>query len=296
MSSTTIYGACPNTTIGPFHYLYRITNLVENKHYYGIRTSKTSLPQHDLGVKYFSSSHDKEFLKDQREHPENYKYKIVVVSYSRKLVADLEIKIHNKFNVGINPKFYNKANQTSNGFDASKKVAMKDSNGNNVLVSSDDHRISTGELVGVTKGLTAMKDSDGNIHHVSIDDPRIESGELTSVNKGLVSIYNPETKKNLRIKPDTPLPTGWVYGLIGRLATRKEGSRKIFNPELNKEMCLNPGDILPTGWFYGRLLSVIGIPKGSRHIFNQELKQNKVLKPGEILPMGWEYGMKKFSD
>ena len=67
MSSTSIYGACPNTTIGPFHYLYRITNLVENKHYYGIRTSKTTLPQYDLGIKYFSSSKDKEFKKDQKK-------------------------------------------------------------------------------------------------------------------------------------------------------------------------------------------------------------------------------------
>ena len=68
MSSTTIYGALPTASSGPYHYLYRITNLVENKYYYGIRTSRNTLPQDDLGVKYFSSSTDKTFISNQKEH------------------------------------------------------------------------------------------------------------------------------------------------------------------------------------------------------------------------------------
>ena len=34
------------------HYVYRITNKVENKHYYGCRTTKLDLKD-DLGSKYF---------------------------------------------------------------------------------------------------------------------------------------------------------------------------------------------------------------------------------------------------
>ena len=63
-----IYGAVPTTAIGPYHYLYRITNVVENKHYYGIRTSKNLLPKEDLGKKYLSSSQNKEFIKNQKEY------------------------------------------------------------------------------------------------------------------------------------------------------------------------------------------------------------------------------------
>ena len=48
-----IYGAVPTTAIGPYHYLYRITNVVENKHYYGIRTSKNLSPKEDLGCRVF---------------------------------------------------------------------------------------------------------------------------------------------------------------------------------------------------------------------------------------------------
>jgi hypothetical protein len=65
------------------HYTYRISNIKLNKHYYGTRTSKIN-PIFDLGIKYFSSSADKEFMKDQKENHHNYKYKIIKISKTRK--------------------------------------------------------------------------------------------------------------------------------------------------------------------------------------------------------------------
>lgn len=55
MTSKRIYGvsATPGSD-GRYHYVYRITNLVENKHYYGSRTSD-KLPYDDLSSKYFGS-------------------------------------------------------------------------------------------------------------------------------------------------------------------------------------------------------------------------------------------------
>ena len=32
------------------NYVYRITNIVDNKHYYGVRTSKNISPKEDIGV------------------------------------------------------------------------------------------------------------------------------------------------------------------------------------------------------------------------------------------------------
>ena len=72
MSSETIY-----------HYVYRITNIIEKKHYYGCRTSKIIIPQNDLGVKYFSCSKDKVFKFDQKENPQNSNNKIKKSSYSQ---------------------------------------------------------------------------------------------------------------------------------------------------------------------------------------------------------------------
>jgi hypothetical protein len=98
------------------HYVYRISNIVLNRHYYGARSTKYS-PKEDLGIRYFSSSHDKEFLKDQKVNPQNYKYKIIKSFSSREDAILLEIKLHNRFDVGVNPNFYNRSKQTSTGWD-----------------------------------------------------------------------------------------------------------------------------------------------------------------------------------
>ncbi len=98
------------------HYVYRITNIADNKHYYGTRTTNVK-PIEDIGIQYFSSSFDKKFIQDQKNNPLNYKYKVVRIFNSRKKALELEIKLHQKFEVSINESFYNRSKQTSTGFD-----------------------------------------------------------------------------------------------------------------------------------------------------------------------------------
>jgi hypothetical protein len=82
-----------------YHYVYRITNTLVNKHYYGKRSSKLP-PVEDLGAYYFSSSSDKSFIEDQKCNPQNYKYKIVSTCKTAKEVICKEIRLHNTFSVG----------------------------------------------------------------------------------------------------------------------------------------------------------------------------------------------------
>ena len=98
-----------------YHYVYRIKNIKENKHYYGSRTS-INVPKEDLGVIYYSSSSDKDFINDQKINKENYKYIIVRCFNNRKDSILFEMYLHNKFDVAKNEKFYNKSHQTSTGF------------------------------------------------------------------------------------------------------------------------------------------------------------------------------------
>lgn len=98
-----------------YYYVYRITNRVLNKHYYGFRSSKIE-PKLDLGLKYFSSSRDNEFLKDQRENFNNYKYKIIKTFKDKKSAVRFESKLHFKFDVRNNDNFYNRSNQTLDSF------------------------------------------------------------------------------------------------------------------------------------------------------------------------------------
>ena len=105
-----------------YHYVYRITSIIENKHYYGKRSSKIE-PKLDLGIRYFSSSKDKEFIKDQKQNSQNYKYKIVSLHTSSKEALNKEIRLHNKFNVQNNLNFINIAKQTSTGFTTEGKIS-----------------------------------------------------------------------------------------------------------------------------------------------------------------------------
>jgi hypothetical protein len=88
-------------------YVYRITNTVLSKHYYGVRQT-TLNAKDDLGIFYFSSSTDKEFKTDQKKNKQNYKYKVIKVFDNRLDAYNYEIKMHKKFNVGKNTSFYNK--------------------------------------------------------------------------------------------------------------------------------------------------------------------------------------------
>ena len=130
------------TSIDIYHYVYRITNLVEKKHYYGKRSSKVD-PKLDLGIKYFSSSKDENFIIDQKTSPQNYRYKIVQTFCTASEAVQREILLHEEFNVGSSLNFYNRRNQSAIGFDQtglspSEKTRMKISLGGKGLKRSDE--------------------------------------------------------------------------------------------------------------------------------------------------------------
>ena len=107
-----------------YHYVYRITHNKLNKHYYGSRSSNLS-PKLDIGCVYFSSSTDKVFINDQKENPCDYRYKVISVHNNREDATNKEIKLHERFDVGINELFYNKAKQISSGFIVDSTIHTK---------------------------------------------------------------------------------------------------------------------------------------------------------------------------
>lgn len=97
------------------HYVYRITNIEDKKHYYGCRTSKQENLLEDL-KQYKSSSTDKIFINEQFVNPDNFKYKIIKKFKNRYDCEIYEAELHKKFNVASSTKFYNKYNARSNTF------------------------------------------------------------------------------------------------------------------------------------------------------------------------------------
>lgn len=188
MTSKIIYGCKPiqSSIDNRYHYVYRITNLVENKHYYGSRSSKLH-PFIDLGTKYFgtpSSEKNRWIKKDQKDNPSHYKYKILRCFETRQEATGLEVFIHKKFDVKLHKKFYNESNQTSTGFDTTGRVVVKDTSGATFLCDVDDPRILSGEFVSIFKGKTAVIDNNGNTLIIQIDDPLYLAGEYTKLMAG----------------------------------------------------------------------------------------------------------------
>ena len=134
-----------------YHYTYRITNTKERMYYYGVH-SCVCQPKEDIGVKYWSTSKNKEFKADIKNNPQNYKYKVIKIFGTRVEAVQHEMFLHKKFNVGVNNKFYNDSIQTSTGFDTTGRCPGKDKDGNKFLVNVDDPRFLSGELVSTTKG------------------------------------------------------------------------------------------------------------------------------------------------
>ena len=84
--------------------------------YVGVRSSNDK-PFDDLGIKYFSSSSDLNFISEQREYPERFKYDIINIFSTREDALKDEIELHEKYDVANNINFYNKQRQGSYGID-----------------------------------------------------------------------------------------------------------------------------------------------------------------------------------
>jgi hypothetical protein len=93
-----------------------IENIIEHKYYIGVRTCKNILPSKDLGIKYFSSSLNKDFKRHQKQNPSQYRYHVLEIFNNRKDANAFEIELHIRYDVAVNESFYNRATATSTGF------------------------------------------------------------------------------------------------------------------------------------------------------------------------------------
>lgn len=100
-----------------YHYTYIIQHRWTNNFYIG-RRSTNLLPTEDIGICYFSSSSNKEFIAEQKSYPERFDYTVVNVFFDITDAIEDEIRLHNLYNVGSNSLSYNKVAATHTKFNA----------------------------------------------------------------------------------------------------------------------------------------------------------------------------------
>lgn len=133
-----------------FNYTYQITELSTGLKYIGVRSSDIE-PSLDLGIHYFSSSTNKEFINNQKENPSNYKYEIINEFDNRLDAINNENELHLKYDVCRSNEYINRTISNIE-FDMNGKIVCRDENGNTMVVATDDPRYLSGELNHHSKG------------------------------------------------------------------------------------------------------------------------------------------------
>ena len=94
------------------HYVYEIYNQFSGMKYIGARSCNCK-PKKDLGHYYFSSSSNKNFMKEQKKYPDSFSYIIRKEFKTRQEAMDYEIVLHKELDVANSKNFYNKVRARS---------------------------------------------------------------------------------------------------------------------------------------------------------------------------------------
>ena len=105
------------------NFVYLILNKTNHKKYIGVKSCDED-PKDVIGKKYFSSSSDKNFIKEQKEFPERFKYRVLKNFKTREEALNLEIYLHETYNVDKSEEFYNLSKQTSIKFSFSESQGL----------------------------------------------------------------------------------------------------------------------------------------------------------------------------
>lgn len=317
-SFTDIYTAeTPSTKIKRrYHYTYWITNIVLQKHYIGVRTS-VAHPSKDIGKIYFSSSTDKEFIEIQNTHPQNFEYRICSIFQTRELAVLDEIEQHRAYDVGRNPRFFNKAKQTSTGFDTgdTKGALMWINNGTYEKMVQKDSAIEESWINGrlafseeTKKNMNLAKGkiwiSNGTDTAMIFATDEIPDGWRKNrgsemIGKSRKHFYDNKRfinngKKNKMIDKDAELPDGWFENRIQyeqtddykkNMSERIKGRIFITNGKNTKS--IYPDEEFPIGYYKGT-----SFKKREKLQWCTNGVISKMLKPSDSLPDGFRYGRK----
>jgi hypothetical protein len=228
-----------NKTI--YHYVYRITNLVEKKHYYGARTSRIH-PKLDIGVKYFSSSRDKAFMRDQKDNPTHFLYKVIGLYQTRIEALEMEIKLHNRLNVAVSNKFYNRSKQASWGWDTTGIVIVRTPSDETIAIPVSEYNPDSADYKHHNSGRKHSIEQNiaNSIRNSGSKNAMYGSARLGDKNPFYAKTHSVEAREKIRL------------GRLEFLKTNEDPTKgRIWytNGTINKR--LKPGTAIPEGFRQG---------------------------------------------
>jgi len=170
------------------HYVYKSFE-VGGREYIGRRTCEC-LPEED--IKYFGSFKDKTFSPTEKI--------VLFVCETRKEAAEIEIELHDFFDVAVNLQFANKVKAVSKGFDTTGYFHTKEwKQAHSERMSGENHpQFGVPRTEGQKRKISEAQ-SGGKSHRLGV--PHTEEAKKKSSETHLAAVH-PSSKAVIAIKPD----------------------------------------------------------------------------------------------
>ena len=285
-----------------YNYLYKITNLINGKFYYGIH----STDRLDDGYMGSGVSLNEAYIKDGID---KFSKEIVAFYDTREnlLAAEAEIVTED---LVLDPMCYNcSVGGIEYGPDLKGMVSAKDLFGNHYLISVDDPRYLSGELVGMVKGMVVVRDKEGKTMQVPVDDPRYLSGELKHNTTGRVVVRDKEGK-TMQVSVDDPrYIDGELVPILKGYAMVRDESGKVVrirtdSPDYKNYNHMNKGKVIAKDKCGNPILvskddprlktgELVGITKGEITVYDSNGNKIKVKKGDPRFESGELHGYRK---
>ena len=193
--------------------VYKITNLKNNKIYIGVHTT-TNINDDYMG----SGTNIRQAI--QEHGLENFEKEILhvfdnqeeMLEKERELVNEEFIKRSDTYNLVLG----------GGGFLMVDNVVVKDKQGNISMVSVDDPRYKSDELVHHSTGTISVKDKNGNCFRVHKNNPRYLSGELVGPTKDMVPVKDKDGNTSMVSKDDPRYKSGELIHVSSNMIVVKD--------------------------------------------------------------------------
>lgn len=217
------------------YYVYKITNILNNKVYIGCHSTYDINDGYMGSGKYINRAYKKYGIENFKKEILSYYTNSTDMFAAEAMIVNREfIKEDTNYNLAEGGRGGFKGDDCYKSLNRSKKISdtqrgkvmAKNANGEIVKVHTYDTRLLTKELIGLTTGKAVVKNADGVIFQVDVDDSRITSGELVGITKGLALMKDANGNRYQVQKDDPRILSGELVGNTKGTTQTLESNKK----------------------------------------------------------------------
>ena len=254
------------------YYVYKTTNIVNNKIYVGVHKSDNIQSDEYIGSGKYLNSAVIKYGKDKFKRQILYQFESKEKAYlmQSQIVDKQFVKRKDTYNI--------KLGGEGGGDHLRGTVTVKDKSGNTFQVDRDDPRYLSGQLTGITKGCRGENWA--------------RYGQSNWI-KDKIWIHNFELKQNKLISNLDCIPLGWSKGrkIFSKELSERIGGKgtiQIYNPETLQHRKISQNQKIPQGFIRGQ-----NYRRKNTTIINLDTGQKRIIGYNEVIPQGFVKGWSK---